>query len=84
MKITDEIISKVLNSENRYLFLVSLISSDNILNKEDAIESLEIVNYINDNIDNFNLTDEIKSEVIKYMDKSKKILDEDIKKFDEE
>lgn len=84
MKITDEIISKVLNSENRYLFLVSLISSDNILNKEDAIESLQIINYINDNIDNFNLTSEIKSEVIKYMNKSKKILDEDIKRFDEE
>lgn len=83
MKITDEIISKVLNSENRYLFLVSLISSDNILNKEDAIESSQIVNYINDNIDNFNLTTEIKSEVIKYMNKSKKILDEDIKRFDE-
>ncbi len=83
MKITDEIISKVLNSENRYLFLVSLISSDNILNKEDAIESSQIVNYINDNIDNFNLTSEIKSEVIKYMNKSKKILDEDIKRFDE-
>lgn len=82
MKITDEIISKVLNSENRHLFLASLISSDNILNKEDAIESLAIVNYINDNIDNFNLTDEIKSEVIKYMNKSKKILDEDIKRFD--
>lgn len=82
MKITDEIISKVLNSENRHLFLVSLISSDNILNKEDAIESLEIVNYINDNIDNFDLTDEIKSEVVKYMNKSKKILDEDIKRFD--
>lgn len=84
MKITDEIISKVLNSENRYFFLVSLISSDNILNKEDAIESLQIVNYINDNIDNFDLSDEIKSEVIKYMNKSKKILDEDIKRFDEE
>lgn len=82
MKITDEIISKVLNSENRYLFLASLISSDNILNKEDAIESLEIVNYINDNIDNFNLTSEIKSEVIKYMNKAKKILDKDIKRFD--
>lgn len=82
MKITDEIISKVLNSENRYFFLTSLISSDNILNKEDAIESLEIVNYINDNIDNFNLTDEIKSEVIKYINKSKKILDKDIKRFD--
>lgn len=82
MKITDEIISKVLNSENRHFFLASLISSDGILNKEDAIESLEIVNYINDNIDNFDLSDEIKSEVIKYMNKSKKILDEDIKRFD--
>lgn len=84
MKITDEIISKVLNSENKYFFLASLISSDSILNKEDAIESLEIVIYIINNIDNFNLTDEIKSEVIKYMNKSKKILDKDIKRFDEE
>lgn len=83
MKITDEIISKVLNSENKYLFLASLISSDNILNKEDAIESLEIVNYIINNIDNFDLTSEIKSEIIKYMNKAKKILDKDIKRFDE-
>lgn len=79
MKITDEIISKVLNSENRYFFLVSLISSDNILNKEDAIESLEIVNYINDNIDNFDLTSEIKSEVIKYINKAKDILENECK-----
>lgn len=83
MKITDEIISKVLNSENKYLFLASLISSDNILNKEDAIESLEIVSYIINNIDNFNLTNEIKSEVIKYMNKAKKVLNKDIKRFDE-
>ena len=82
MKISDEIISKVLNSEYKYLFLVSLISSDSILNKEDAIESLEIVNYIINNIDNFDLTSEIKSEVIKYMNKSKKILHKDIKRFD--
>jgi hypothetical protein len=81
MKITDEIISKVLNSENRYLFLVSLISSDSILNKEDAIESLEIVNYINDNIDNFDLTSEIKSEVIKYINKAKDILENECKRF---
>ena len=79
MKITDEIISKVLNSENRYLFLVSLISSDSILNKEDAIESLEIVNYIINNIDNFNLTVEIKSEVIKYINKAKDILENECK-----
>lgn len=79
MKITDEIISKVLNSENRHFFLASLISSDNILNKEDAIESLEIVNYINDNIDNFNLTSKIKSEVIKYINKAKDILENECK-----
>lgn len=79
MKITDEIISKVLNSENRHFFLVSLISSDNILNKEDAIESLEIVNYINDNIDNFDLTNEIKSEVIEYINKAKDILENECK-----
>lgn len=79
MKITDEIISKILNSENRYLFLVSLISSDNILNKEDAVESLKLVNYINDNIDNFDLTGEIKSEVIKYINKAKDILENECK-----
>lgn len=79
MKITDEIISKVLNSENRHFFLVSLISSDNILNKEDAIESLEIVNYIINNIDNFNLTSKIKSEVIKYINKAKDILENECK-----
>jgi len=78
MKLSDEIISKILLSEERYLFLASLISSDAILSKQDAIESLEIVNYINDNIDKFNLSDKIKSEVVKYLDKSKIILNQNM------
>lgn len=59
--------------------MASLVSSDSILNKEDAIESLEIVNYIINNIDNFNLTVEIKSEVIKYINKAKDILENECK-----
>lgn len=78
MKLSDEIISKILLSEERYLFLASLISSDTILSKQDATESLEMVNYIIDNIDKFNLSDKIKSEVVKYLHESKMILNQNM------
>lgn len=50
-------IEYILNTGMRYLFLVSLISSDSLNCKEDCEESLYILNLINDNIDKLQVSD---------------------------
>lgn len=50
-------IEYILNTGMRYLFLVSLISSDSLNSKEDCEESLYILNLINDNIDKLQVSD---------------------------
>lgn len=50
-------IEYILNTGMRYLFLVSLISSDSLNSKEDCEESLYILNLINDNIDKLQVND---------------------------
>lgn len=79
MKINSETIEKILNEDSiRYLFLVSLISSDTNITKEDCVENLEILNYINDNINNFNLSNSIIKEVKKYVKEGIEILNNDL------
>lgn len=50
-------IEYILNTGMRYLFLVSLISSDSLNSKEDCEDSLYILNLINDNIDKLQVSD---------------------------
>ena len=59
MKFNGETIEKILaNDMTRYLFLVSLISSDSILTKDDCLNSLEIFDYIYNNMNEMSsLTD---------------------------
>lgn len=79
MKFNDKTLEKILNEDSiRYIFLVSLISSDTNITKEDCEENLKILNYINDNIDNFNLTESTIKEVKKYVKKGIKILNDDL------
>lgn len=74
-----ETIEKILNEDSiRYLFLVSLISSDTNITKEDCEENLEMLNYINDNINSFNLNESTIKEVKKYVKKGIKILNNDL------
>lgn len=79
MKFNSETIEKILNEESiRYLFLVSLISSDTNITKEECEENLEILNYINDNINSFNLSDSTTKEVKKYVKDGIKIVNNDL------
>jgi hypothetical protein len=75
-----ESLNKILqNDQFRYLFLVSLISSDTNVTIEDCNDNLSDLNYIKDNIDKLDLTDEIKNEVIKKVNEGIEILERDIK-----
>lgn len=79
MKFNNKTLEKILNEDLlRYIFLVSLISSDTNITKEDCKENLEILNYINDNINSFNLNESTLKEVKKYVKKGIKILNNDL------
>lgn len=79
MKFNSETIEKILNEDSiRYIFLVGLISSDTNITKEDCEENLEILNYINDNINSFNLSDSTIKEIKKYVKDGIKIVSNDL------
>ena len=81
MKLEKETIEKILADDSiRYLFLVSLISSDLLVNESDCIESLKVLDYISENISEMtSLTDKIQKEVIKFVSEGKEILKCEIK-----
>lgn len=82
MNIKKENIEKLLEDKTfRYMFLVSLISSDSLISKEDCLKSLEMINYIENNINNFNISEEIKKETLDYILKGKEIVNNDLKKY---
>ena len=68
-------ISVILNNEGlRYLYLVSLISSDNIIDVASCDRSLQAINFIMEHIDLFGLDDKVKKEVTKYLKKGLRII----------
>lgn len=76
---------KILNNDEiRYLFLVSLISSDNSVDEESAKKLLEDLSFLDNNLEYITLSDEIRKEVEKYIIKGKKIINRDIKDFKKE
>ena len=68
-------------SEIRYLTLASLISSDYIVDIKSANEALDNLQFIKKYVDLFNISDEIKKEVIKYVNKGIKIVKQELKNF---
>ena len=68
-------------SEIRYLTLASLISSDYIVDIKTANEALDNLQFIKKYVDLFNISDEIKKEVIKYVNKGIKIVKQELKNF---
>ena len=68
MKYNAETIEKILaNDITRYLFLVSLISSDTLSTKDDYLNSLETFDYIYNNMNEMSsLTDEIRTELTEF------------------
>lgn len=75
-----ETLGKILqNDQFRYLYLAGLISSDTNITVDDCNENLNNLNYIKDNINNLNLNNELKDEVIKFINDGIEILERDIK-----
>lgn len=70
-----------LESDMRYLFLVSLISSDNLTDEQKCIDSIERINFILNNIELFDLKDNLKKETIKFLKDGLKIAKRDLKEF---
>ena len=75
-------INVILNNDNlRYLYMVSLISSDNIIDIVSCDKSLESINFILNNIDLFDIDDKVRKEVVKYLKKGLRIIKKDRKTF---
>lgn len=72
------------NDELRYLFLVSLISSDNSVDEKSARNLLDKIDFIEKNLKYLNLSDKIKNEIKEHIIKGKGILQNDIKDFKKE
>ena len=82
MKITKEIIETICESKMEYIFLASLISSDNILTIEDAEKSLQEIDDAENAVKESNLSDEKKDEFRDFFRKGREILKSDIEIFE--
>lgn len=79
MALTGKQIENILNNEAmRYLFLVSLISADTLVTENDCNNSLQVLNFIKDNVNIMNLSDEVKIEVMEYAVKGISIVSNEI------
>ena len=69
------------NEYARNMFIVSLISSDTMVDEISCDATIETAEFILKNIDMFILEDKVKNEIIKYMKKAIKIAKRDKKIF---
>ena len=77
-----EKLQEILSSDFVWLYLASLISSDVLDSKEKCVESLEKLNFIKDNIDKLELSEEIRNKIIDYSIKGIDIVNRDLKEYD--
>jgi hypothetical protein len=69
------------NDAARYFYLVSLISSDSLVDVESCDLSIEHQKFLIDNINLFDIDDKIRKEVMKYAKKGLLIAKRDRKMF---
>lgn len=69
------------NEITRCMFLVSLISADNLTDEHSCDETIEVANFILNHMDLFILEDNIKNDIISKMKSAIKIAKRDKKKF---
>lgn len=76
-----KLIEEILNSELKYLFFASLISSDTLNSSEDYNNSIDKCNLIIEHIDEISCTDgeKGKKETLKYIKKALKVLKKEAK-----
>lgn len=83
--ITGEDIDKICeNRQVKYMFLVSLISSDNIRTIEDAEKSLSYIDSFEKALKDATISPEEKTEIESYLKRGKGILNNDIERFKKE
>ena len=71
----------IFNDDTRYIFYGSLISADTMITKEDCEDVIELAVFIKNNIELFVLEPERKEEVLKYMNTSIELANEELKKY---
>lgn len=72
----------ILSSDFAWLYLASLISADVLDSKEKCVESLEKLNFIKDNIDKLELSEERKNTLLAYSIKGINIVNQDLKEYE--
>lgn len=72
------------NVELRYLYIVSLISSDNIYDFETAHKAMEELTFLKQNLHYLNLDDDVLKEVKRYINKGIRIIKNDINRLKDE
>ena len=77
-----EKLQEILSSDFVWLYLASLISADVLDSKEKCVESLNKLNFIKDNIDKLELSEEIRNKIIDYSIKGINIVNQDLKQYD--
>ena len=80
-KIDGKFIDTICKNKAEYLFLVALISSDNIVSKEDAEKSLEVIDEVEEALKTATISDKKKQEFETYIEKGRSILKDDIEYF---
>lgn len=72
----------ILSSDFAWLYLASLISADVLDSKEKCVESLDKLNFIKDNINKLELSEEIRNKIIDYSIKGIDIVNQDLKEYE--
>lgn len=77
-----EKLQEILSSDFVWLYLASLISADVLDSKEKCVESLDKLNFIKDNIDKLELSEEIRNKIMAYSIKGINIVNQDLKEYE--
>jgi hypothetical protein len=80
---TGKDIEKICESGLEYLFLVSLVSSDNNMTIDECKKNLENYDSLEAAVKEANISEEKKAEFNKYITKGRNILNQDIERFKE-
>lgn len=80
-KLDGKFLDAICESKLEYLFLASLISSDNILTTKDAKKSLKYIDSVEKALEDATISDEKKEEFRDYIEKCRNILNKDIERF---
>ena len=77
-----EKLQEILSNDFVWLYLASLISADVLDSKEKCVDSLNKLNFIKDNIEKLELSEEIRNKIIDYSIKGIDIVNQDLKEYE--